>query len=794
MLRSLLFAAMTCLAMGADAQQLPLQHFGQKEGLGNLSVTALAQDAGGYLWAATENGLFRFDGAAFRRYGAVQGLAETFVTALHIGRSGMWVGTYEQLYRFHDGRFAPVLLDGKKLRVWPGQKMAEGANGELLLVTGGRLLAITPSREGATVRGYFDQSRIQAQAELAAIGSIHADPDGDLWMACGRSLCHASGGRVDVKGEADGLPAEPWGSIVRDTGGTLWIRGEQRIFALPAGAGRFEERTPPGDVLRKRMLRTELHVDEQGRVLTNADPGLLRWELGRWETFGKDNGLNAGGGVMAILRDRERGTWMATRGRGLVHWLGYGNWENWTSAQGLPDDVIISVQRDRGERLHVGTRAGHALQLPGGRRFSAVPAPSALAGHQWASMALDGGGNLWAGTYSGLLLRHAPERGATELVAKLPLINQVLPDRKGRMWVATGGGLHVFDETAPAGAKPPAVEDPAAPGRHPGNPVTSGCMDRQGRLWFSSLTDVLGHDGRAWRVLPFGPAVGKGELEKLVCARDGGLWAISLDTLWRVQVDGTPAATRVDAPVLRERALHSVYEDSRGWLWVGTDVGLAVWNRSRWRMLNQTHGLSWNDLNGLGFYEDGDGSMWVVTSNGLSHILRPERLFELIEPTAVIEGVQRGEREIAGGAAPLPWSPDPMVFRLASLQFQNRQGLRYRVRLVGMDERWSESSLPEVRYAALPAGDYRFQFVAVDSETGESSAPVERRFSIAPPWWGGYPFYGLCAAATLFAFLLFHRFRLRALTRRERELAVLVRERTGELERSREELRMRALK
>ncbi|SFV18105.1 ligand-binding sensor domain-containing protein, partial [Pseudoduganella namucuonensis] len=712
-LRSLLLIAMTWAA-GASAQQLSLQHYGQKEGLGNLAVTALAQDASGYLWAATENGLFRFDGAGFRRYADEQGLAETYVTALHIGRSGMWVATYEDLYRYQEGRFVPVLMDGKRLPVWPGQKMAEGANGELLLVTEGRLLAITPSRDGAAVRDYFDPARIQAQSELSTIGSIHADPNGGLWMACGQSLCHASQGRVGVKGEADGLPAERWSSMARDAGGTLWIRSEKRIFALPAGADRFEERTPQGDMMRKRMLRTELHVDEQGRVLTNADPGLVRWSGGRWETFGKENGLKTGGGVTAMLRDREGGMWLATLGLGLAHWLGYGNWENWTSAQGLPDDVIISVQRDLQGRLHVGTRSGHATQPPGGRRFAAGPTPPALAGHPWASMALDSGGRLWVGTYSGLLLRHAPERGVTELVARLPMIRQVLPDRSGRMWVVTAKGLRVFPETTRAGAEPPEVEVLDAPGWGPGKRVLGGCVDRQGEQWFVSETDVLRHDGRGWRVLPFGPALGKDKFEKLVCARDGSLWAAGqARTLWRLQVRGAPVATRVDAPVLRGHALQTLYEDSRRWLWVGTDVGFAVWNGSRWRMLNQTHGLSWNDLNGRGFYEDGDGSMWVMTSNGLSHVLRPERLFDVAAPTAVIEGAQRGEREISPASAPLPWSPDPMVFRLASLQFKNRQALRYRVRLLGMDERWSESSLPEVRYAALPAGDYRFQFVAV---------------------------------------------------------------------------------
>ena len=82
------------------------------------------------------------------------------------------------------------------------------------------------------------------------------------------------------------------------------------------------------------MRRSELHIDDSGNVLTNAETGLLRWRQGRWESYGKENGLVAAGGVTAIQHDRGHGTWLATRGRGLQHWLGYGNWENWTAQQG----------------------------------------------------------------------------------------------------------------------------------------------------------------------------------------------------------------------------------------------------------------------------------------------------------------------------------------------------------------------------------------------------------------------------------------------------------------------------
>jgi len=788
-----LLLAMALLApLGAAAQQLPLQYFGQKEGLNNLAVNALAQDRQGYLWAATENGLFRFNGADFKRYAGAEGLAEQNVTAVYHSRTGsLWAASYENLYRLHEGRLAPLAADGKALPVWPGQTMTDNAAGDLLVISLARLFRVTGS---GVVRPYFSAEHLERQPELKSVRAVYTDADGSLWLACKEALCHLAGDRVTVMGAGQGLPAATWTSIARDSHGALWVRSAKRVFALPPRSERFEDRTPPDDLFRKTHVRSELHADRDGRILTNGDPGILRWDGGRWQVLGARNGLNAGGGVTDILTDHGNGTWLATRGRGLVHWLGYGNWENWTTAQGLPDDVIISMLRDRAGRLHIGTRSGHGLQAPDGARFDTAPTPPELSGHQWASMALDRAGRLWAGTYSGLLMRYLPDSGQTELIASLPLVTQVLPDGKGRIWLATGKGLYMAPESTTAGGGVLRAALPAMPGRDAQAQVVHGCQDRKGDLWFVSGTDVLHHDGAAWRVLPLGALTGNADLDCVACAPDGTLWAGSTDKLWRLQLHGTPAVQRIEPAVLRERAVQMLYVDSRGWLWVGTDAGFAVWNGTRWRMVNQSLGLAWDDINGRGFYEDRDGSMWIATSNGLSHLARPSRLFDAAQPRAVLEASLRGALPVRLDGNALDWSADPLVFRLASLAYEDRQGLQYRYRLAGSEQQWSVTAAPEVRYAALPGGDYRFEYQAINGASGETSPLGHATFTILPPWWRSYPFYGLCVAAILSGFLAVHRYRLRAMTLRQIELAVMVQERTRELEQSQEALRMRALK
>jgi ligand-binding sensor domain-containing protein len=57
------------------------------DGLGNLNVRTMVQDRAGYFWLGTENGIYRFDGARFRKFGIEQGLTGILLIALHLDRA-----------------------------------------------------------------------------------------------------------------------------------------------------------------------------------------------------------------------------------------------------------------------------------------------------------------------------------------------------------------------------------------------------------------------------------------------------------------------------------------------------------------------------------------------------------------------------------------------------------------------------------------------------------------------------------------------------------------------------------
>jgi ligand-binding sensor domain-containing protein len=65
------------------AQRYSFKQYGQDQGLTNLDVQCLMQDRTGFLWVATDGGLFRYDGRQFHAYTTGQGLPSAQVTAIH---------------------------------------------------------------------------------------------------------------------------------------------------------------------------------------------------------------------------------------------------------------------------------------------------------------------------------------------------------------------------------------------------------------------------------------------------------------------------------------------------------------------------------------------------------------------------------------------------------------------------------------------------------------------------------------------------------------------------------------
>src|SRR3954452_23363997 len=94
-----IFTALLALAAPCAFATPPLsvQRYSLDDGLSQTAVNAIAQDAEGFMWFGTEDGLNRFDGYEFRQLRHDRGNEETlpneWISSVVATEDGLWIGT-----------------------------------------------------------------------------------------------------------------------------------------------------------------------------------------------------------------------------------------------------------------------------------------------------------------------------------------------------------------------------------------------------------------------------------------------------------------------------------------------------------------------------------------------------------------------------------------------------------------------------------------------------------------------------------------------------------------------------
>jgi diguanylate cyclase (GGDEF)-like protein len=802
-------AVLVCLlAMSASmqAQQYVFRAYRQPEGLKNLAVSSLAKDRFGYLWMGTENGVYRFLGSGFERFGPEQGIAElTILDVISDPAGTVWVTTNKNLYRWDGHRFLEAGRD--PIPTAGSQRVAVEDAHHLLVVVHGHPYRLEHDAEGRMLSflPLFTEHMQAAMPELTKIRSLSvvADAQGGsrVWAGCDQSLCSWQAqqnplrdGAVSKWSGQQGLTNDHWSSVLVDHAGTLWAGGLHHVAVLPRGAARFADRSIPGDDPASIYSHAPLLEDREGRILAPAAEGIARWESGKWNIIDSDNGLNRASRILGMSFDAAGDLWFASRGDGLYQWTGYGVWEGWSDQQKLPSTSVWSIVLSNSHRIVVGTERGAAWIDPSTGEAGRLTAKRPWTYGQVSGMGVNADGSLWAGTASGSILRIDPKTGSAQEKAKLPgFVYSTFQDSAGRVFFVTDHGLYLRENSGQASPNPLPTANALLGGA---TSIQESCQSPDGADWFVSSNRVVRFKDGVWSAPPIdGLPKLSGSLMAISCGRDGALWITGNQTgTWRLTANnGRMQAWQLVLPAeLRTLAPLAILMDRRGWLWLGTDEGLVVWNSRSWRHLTQEDGLIWNDVNQGILQEAPDGSLWIGTSGGLSHLLHPERAFDPIPFTVSLTGIQRGAKDYWGKRQlTLPWNGPPLHFQISSPTMRNRSELIFRYRMAGVQPEWTESH-GNATFSRLDPGSYTFMAIACNPGLNACSAPVQVEVEILPPWWRSRWFYTLCILAFLLLLAVGDRLYARHLREKSRHLKSLVSERTRELEASREQLRIQA--
>ena len=736
----------------ASAQRYNFKFYGEDEGLQNLSVQAVLQDRAGFLWAGTQNGLYRYDGSRFTAFSKADGLPGTRVESLYEAADGtLWVGTEAGLAKRNGQRFEPVASPLAR-GVIGRQGIASDSRGRLFLATSAGLVVGTPSPEGLR----FTAQPQPAGVTPGTVFSVYGSASGAVYYGCGTRLCVLDDRGAREIGVQQGLPADRWDAILSDVDGNLWVRSATSLYRRRAGSDRFEPR--PG-VPDSNNTYPTLALDPAGELLVPTYRGLARARGDGWEVVDAEMGLTAND-ISAVLQDREGSIWLGLLGSGLARWLGYNEWQGWTTHEGLSRESIWSITRGANGRLWVGTQFGlnYADEGGGKIRWRQVGLPGI---EMVRALAADADGSLWVGAEPGGLYQLNPATGENRRLGRthgLPEsgIRSVFVDRDHRVWVAAHTGL--FRSTTPAPFASPihferqVTADPPSDGAINASPVEdflSVIQDHRGRIWAASDGGLLllenGNGGEKWKRYTDREGLQSNMVAHLAEDADGSLWVGYRDAngVTHVASHRTPSGKEElkATHYTTANGLHSdkvlfLGFDTKGRLWVGTDHGADQFENGIWRHFDRSDGLIWDDANTGAFHADADGSVWIGTSRGLSRYRSSPLPHKNVPPPVVFTSVKLGGESVeTNGEISVPYSQNSLQVRFAALTFLQEPSVRFRYRLANVTPNWIETAERELNYPKLPYGQYVLEVEARNAQGLWSAEPARFSFTVATPWW-----------------------------------------------------------
>jgi ligand-binding sensor domain-containing protein len=335
--------------------------------------------------------------------------------------------------------------------------------------------------------------------------------------------------------------------------------------------------------------------------------GLVRYEGVRFTIFDRSNtkGLTTNR-CLSLFEDATGALWIGTEDGGLIRFRG-GACAAFTTADGLPDNLVLEIQASGDGNLIVTTRSGVAEWRDG----RLVPYPrKGLFNPPKVYIGRSGARWLWDQTG----LRRSKD--GQESVYGIPL-DQSKParavlyeTRSGDLW-GKQGPQSLFRISN--GAVIRYTEKDGLPA----NVENFWAMleDRHGNLWFgANKAGLLRYKDGRFTVYTTADGLSSNDVRSIFEDREGTLWIGTnergLNRLTRQFI----TALSTENGLIGDN-VYPIYEDRAGQIWLGTFSGLSRFSAGRFTNYNRANGLSYIGVQAL--TSDRAGRLWIGTLGGL---------------------------------------------------------------------------------------------------------------------------------------------------------------------------------
>ena len=595
-IKKLFFVLLLTLPMAVVADYL-FKTLDARDGLTSSQINCIMKDSRGYVWFGTPAGLYRYDGYVFRN-------------------------------------FQSDSQDGSSLPNSYINSVQETLDGNLLVETASGYCVYHPQSESFE----RDMKQVFARMGIETIPSIvYVDRHKNLWGAIPNKgvVCYNMQQQLlfefGYTDDAHGVPQGTICSIGECKDGAIIVYDDGRIVCCDV---MHQQHTVWGsnEIANRKLRKTKtlrVFADQQDNVWLYGQGTLFKYNKSAdlWDTsIGEQLGLTSVGvdrNINGMAGDRSGNIWIASDQLGLLRYDTNTNEIETAQPHNINDRQLVkevisiqSVYVDDTDLLWVGTeksgiaysgkyiyRFGSELngditaiaQSDSGKVWygtsdkGVIGYNGTLASLKVSVMAFTDDGSLWVGSKRNGLTRIKNGVSTIYSLAKDSTktliddhINDLCVDKIGSLWIATNGGLQVYN---------------------PRMNSFSAYTKENGKLNTNNVTCLsYNTDSKA---------------NNLFIGTSEGLVILNLSNTEKTVLTGNTN----NVMQFTNNYITQVMQDSRGLIWIGTREGLNILNLDNDHLdyITEKQGLCNNNICGIA--EDKNHNMWITTSSGVTRVV-----------------------------------------------------------------------------------------------------------------------------------------------------------------------------
>ena len=780
-LKRLLIVLMLALPMAAAGVYL-FKTLDAHNGLTISQINCILKDSRGYVWLGTPAGLYRYDGYTFHNFQCNSqdgsSLPDSYIISIQETLEGtLWIETAAGFCIYHP-QGENFERDMKQVY---GRMGIEGTPNVVYIDRHKNFWAAIPNKGVVAYNmqqqllyefGYTDDAHGVPQGNITSISECR---DGALIVyEDGRIVCCDVMRQQHTVWKNDYIAQQHLRksstlNAFADQMDNIWLYGQGTLMLYNKNTNTWN--TTIGDQLGMTGNNTDNSVngmagDRKGNIWIGTDRnGLIRANVNTLEMEQvAPRAINNIAqmpsqeviGIQSVYIDDTDLLWIGTEKSGLAY---YG--DNIYKFQSLINGDITAIAEDEAGKIWYGTGDKGIIDYDG-----------PLASYKVTCMTTTPDGSLWVGSKQNGITRIKDGNSTFYSTARDSMktviddhINALSSDKSGNLWIATNGGLQVYN---------------------PQMNTFSSYTKENGMLNTNNITSLF-----------------YGTNNSLLIGTAEGLVILNLSNREKTVLTGN--SSNVES--FTNNYITQVYEDSRGLLWIGTREGINILNpvNDDLSVLTEKDGLCNNSICGIA--EDKNHSIWITTSNGVCRIVvqrdhedgtfnyglynysisdglqsnefnmgsiltkkNGEVLFgglygvnwvrhsskdeQASLPRVMLTQLFVGEQEILTGVnydgniilpqalnesnrIELKNNQSTITIKFAAGNYNQGERLQFMYWMEGLDNDWrnGDALLHGVRFNDLGSGDYKLHVKAISAEGAVSNQERVLEIHVDRPWW-----------------------------------------------------------